>query len=250
MLKKLLVLCIAFITVTSASLYACFDTYLFLNNYSMVYPQKQMVVENLSEYSFNSMTNPDDDTFLSDFNAYYGLFERFSIQLGLSSSEKPRNEFKIDEYGIKGVLNVLNTKPLHSVDMYTLDIILAHRSDFEGHESAIEFSVPNIFYKKENILVVHPVFEANISHGSEYSIGGHLGLFHSFYNSTLIGIGAEYSSAQNGSTFNKRLVEGESAASLFLGAKLGKIFYLQNEFAKGLANSRDLGFASTIKLIF
>jgi hypothetical protein len=37
--------------------------------------------------------------------------------------------------------------------------------------------------------------------------------------------------------------------SIFLGAKIGDRFYLQNEIAKGLANSRDIGFAITAKVI-
>lgn len=239
----LIITTVAFLITTANYGVACFDTCLFLNKQSMVYPTKHLVVDTLGEYSFNKMTEPNDDSFLMDFNAYYGVTKRFSLQIGASSSEKSRAQFKLDEYGIKGVYNILS----EGKKMYYLDTILACRSSIDGTLS-FEISAPNILYHKNNIFVLHPVSEIVKGKSvNEYSIGGHIGIFHSFNNMAIIGVGAEYRSAQNGSTFNKRLVEGESAASLFLGAKLGDVVYFQNEFAKGLANSRDLGFAATLK---
>ncbi len=241
MIKKMLLsVVVAFVAMTTA--YACFDTYLFLNKRSMVYPERHFIMDTLSEYSFNNMRSPAEDTFFMDFNAYYGVTKRFSIQVGAASAEITRDELlKIDEYGLKGVYNIVKMKE----KSYYLDTILACRSSVGG-DVAFEISAPNIFYKGDNVFVLHPVIE--LPKNSPAIIGGHCGIFHTFKDVALIGIGAEYASAQSGSTFNKRLVKGEAATSLFFGARLGNIFYFQNEFAKGLANSRDFGFAATLKI--
>ncbi len=232
---------------TSDYLKACFDTYQFLNRRSMVYSTKNLAIETLGEYSFNKMSNPMEDALLMNFNIYYGLTKRFSIQAGAFSSEKTRSEFKIDEYGIKGVYNIFSNKK-NKKNLYYVDTILACRRAVNNTLS-FEVSVPNIMYRDNNIFVVHPVAEIIRGNGiKEYKLGGHLGVFHFFNNSAIVGIGAEYESAQNGANFNRRLVEGEAAASIFLGTKIGNIFYLQNELAKGLSNSRDFGFALTLKI--
>ena len=138
----------------------------------MVYPQNQLVFDSLGEYSFNSMGQPGEDTFFMDFNGYYGVTRKFSFQVGVSSSEKVRVEFKIDEYGIKGVYNLISKEK----SKYYLDIILAHHGGLVEQAAAWEFSAPNILYKKNNIFVVHPVVELVTSEQeTEYSIGGHLG---------------------------------------------------------------------------
>lgn len=232
----------------AGTLTACFDTYLFLNRASMVYPYKKVVLETLGEYSFNSISNPSEDTFLADFNGYYGLDERFSIQVGISSSEKERAEIKIDEYGVRGVLNLFRNK----TKKYFVDLILAHHGQFSGSEMVYHFSVPNMFYTKDFLFVLHPTFEVvgiKNPNKTENSFGGHTGLFWLIKDSAIIGIGAEYASPQSGSVWNKRLVDGEFASSLFLGGKIGDIIYLQSEFAKGLANSRDFGYAITLKIL-
>lgn len=248
MSKKIFLITILSLSILASSLLACFDTYLFLNRSSMVYPYKKAVLESLGEYSFNSISNPEEDTFLADFNGYYGIAKRFSIQIGLSSSEKPRSDFKIDEYGIRGVLNVFQSV----TKKYFVDIILAHHGQFSGSEMVYHFSVPNMIYKKDFLFVIHPTFEiVGIKNPNkvENTFGGHTGIFWIVKDSAIIGIGAEYASPQSGSVWNKRLVEGEAASSLFLGGKIGDILYLQSEFAKGLKNSRDFGYAITLKIL-
>ena len=59
-------------------------------------------------------------------------------------------------------------------------------------------------------------------------------------------VGGLVFSAQGRPYFSSRIVEGEAAASLFIGAMIGENLFIQNE----LANSRDFGVASTIKGVF
>lgn len=78
---------------------------------------------------------------------------------------------------------------------------------------------------------------------------GHGGAFYHFNNSAIVGIGAEYASAQSGSKFGQRLIKGETATSLFFGSQMGSM-YLQNEFIKGWGKEgNDFGFAATMKFI-
>ena len=63
-------------------------------------------------------------------------------------------------------------------------------------------------------------------------------------------VGGLVFSAQGRPYFSSRIVEGEAAASLFIGAMIGENLFIQNELAKGLANSRDFGVALTIKGVF
>lgn len=230
--------------------YACFDTYLFLNKYSMVYPKGKFVADTLFEYSANNLSNPVEDTFFMNLNLFYGIWDKLSVQIGFSSREITREEvFEIEGFGIRGVLNLVSEKIIG--DNFTLDLILEHHEGIFGKDMTLEFSFPGIVYMGNFVGVVHPVFSlADLEKEViEYSIGGHIGLFYLIGDNALVGIGAEYNSAQNGSTFGSRLIEGEAGVSLFFGAKLGENIYLQNEFAKGLANSRDFGFAVTFKLI-
>jgi len=246
-MKKRLTLVLTILLFIVGEILGCFDTYLFINRGSMVYPYKKFVFETLGEYSFNSIKNPDEDTFLADFNGYYGVAPKFSLQIGVSSSEKSRAEFKIDEYGVRGVYNIYNR-----MKKYFVDIILAHHGQFSGSEMVYHFSVPNMIYKKDLLFVIHPTFEIVLTKNPnkvENTFGGHGGVFWIVRNSALIGLGAEYASPQSGSVWNKRLVEGEVASSLFLGGKIGDIMYIQSEFAKGLANSRDFGYAITLKIL-
>jgi hypothetical protein len=229
----------------TASTWACFDTFLFLQRGSMVYPYRTLAVEALGEYSFNAIKDPESDSFLGNFNLYYGLFRKASFQIGFGSSEKERHNFSIDEIRARGVYNLVNIPQKG----YTLDGILECSNNSRSNELNFEISAPSIFVAQEFVLVLHPVL--NIVHGSntDFTAGGHAGVFRVFENATLLGIGAEYQSAQS-SSYKQRLVKGESAASIFFGARIGKYLFLQNELAKGLANSRDFGFASTLKFVF
>jgi hypothetical protein len=222
---------------------ACFDTYLFLQKSSMVYPEGQMVAEISGEYVIPQMRNSIEDIFSGGTNLYYGFSKRFSMQVGVSSSEKTRSDFGIDGYGIRGVFGVFQGHR----DVYNLDVILEHAAPFDFGETSFELSAPNIFHINNYSIVIHPVtsFGNNVS----FNVRGHGGVFYHFGSSSIIGIGSEYSSAQSGSQFGRRLVKGEGATSLFFGSQMGSAF-LQNEFIKGWgAEGNDFGFAATVKFL-
>lgn len=242
-MKKIILLfwAIAFLTST---VYPCFDTYLFLKRASMVYPFKSLVLELNGEYSINSLRSPQDDAFLSTGNIYYGLLKNFSLQLSLGSDEKPRNEFKIDYYAIRGVYNLYSS----FMNRYTLDITFEHRGKLNEKNNEVEVSLPNIFYVSNLVYVIHPTASYGIE-SKDLTLGGHAGAFYTFNEVGLIGLGFEYASTHSSSYAGQRLTKSEYSASLFLGAKIGERIYLQNEIAKGLANSRDIGFAITTKII-
>lgn len=228
------------------SLAACFDTYLFLSERPMVYPKNTLAVEGFGEYSFNDMDAPQGDAMLVNANAYYGISDRFSVQAGFGSAEKSRHDFAIDEVTVSASYNILSQQGSN----YTLDGIAACANDFGGKVTSFEISAPNIFHAGGFTMVAHPVFEMVAGDEFEYGFGAHGGVFKSFDGRAVFGIGAEYFSGQSGPVFSDRLVDGEAATSLFFGAMLGKNFYIQNEFAKGLSNSRDMGFAATLKFLF
>lgn len=240
MRKIILTLAALLILVTSA--YPCFDTYLFLQKGSMVYPHKATVLEFAGEYSFNRMNTPGEDMFFANGSMYYGLAKNFSVQLSLGSGEKERKDFELDTYGIRGVYNVYT----FSNSLYTLDFIGAYYRGSD--ESEVEFSVPNIFNLSDITYVLHPSFNYSI-HSKEFTPGVHTGLFYGFNESGIIGVGAEYASVHSSSYAGNRITQSEVSASLFFGAYIGKNFYIQNELAKGLANSRDFGFAVTTKIV-
>ena len=225
---------------------ACFDVFLFQNKGSMVYPKNTLVTEAFGEYSYNSITVPDDDSFLANGRVYYGISDKLSVQIGFGSADKPRGEFAFDEITASGTFNFVN----HNNGKYTLDGILACSTNLANNSTALEISAPSIFRKKNSVFVAHPVLELLQENKFNAVVGAHAGVFRIFNNGTVFGIGAEYQSGQSGPFFSKRIVDGETAASLFFGAMLGKNLFLQNELAKGLANSRDFGFAITLKGVF
>ncbi|HHS50834.1 MAG TPA: hypothetical protein ENN07_06935 [candidate division Zixibacteria bacterium] len=232
------------IALITSGVLACFDTYLFLAERPMVYPAKTLAFDGFGEYSVNESKNPAEDEFLISFNAFYGIDGRLSLLLGGGSSEKGRGEFAFDEIWLGATYNLLSRKD----GAYTLDAMAACVNNFDEKELALEISAPNIFHSRGLTLVAHPVMEVIPSEG-DVSFGAHFGLFKSLDKRAVFGIGAEYMSAQSGPVFGNRIVEGETAMSLFFGAMIGKNFYIQNEFAKGLANSRDFGFATTLKFL-
>ena len=241
---KNFVITIALLSLFVSTAYSCFDTYLFLRKGSMVYPYKSLVLDLNAEYSFNNMNNPQNDMFFSNGNFYYGVARNFSLQFSLGSGEKPRNDFKIDSYGLRSVYNLYSS----NLQDYTLDVIAEQRGRFDGTENEFTFSLPNIFRTEMFTYVLHPTASYMFA-TKDMTIGGHTGLFYNFNETGVIGIGAEYASVQSSSSAGQRITESEFAASLFLGAHLGSSIYLQNEIAKGLANSRDFGFALTTKVI-
>jgi hypothetical protein len=221
---------------------ACFDTYLFLQKAGMVYPQGQMVAEFSGEYIIPKMREFGEDFFSGGTNLYYGFAKRFSMQVGVSSSEKSRSDFAFDGYGVRGVFGIIQAYR----NVYNLDVILDHTAPFNGSETAFELSAPNLFHVNKYTFVIHPVtgFGRNVS----FSMRGHGGAFYHFSNG-VIGIGAEYASGQSGSQFGQRLVKGETGTSIFFGSQICSA-YVQNEFIKGWGfRGNDFGFAATVKII-
>lgn len=241
---KKLFLAVISILVLYINSYACFDTYLFLRKSSMVYPYKSLLLEANGEYSFNKFNDPTQDQFFTMGSLYYGLLKNFSIQVSIGSSEKPRGEFALDAYSIRGVYNVFTSKE-HD---YNFNLILEHRGMTTQKANEIEFSTPFIMYNNDFTYVIHPTVSYGLN-SEDLQVGGHLGLFYSFNPNSLIGVGAEYASVQSSSYGGQRLTQSEFSSSLFFGTYLGNRIYLQNEFAKGLSNSRDFGFAVTTKFI-
>lgn len=226
------------------NLFACFDTYLFLKKSSMAYPYKSLVLETNGEYSFTKFNDPTQDQFFAMGSLYYGLLKNFSIQLTIGSAEKPRGEFALDAYSIRGVYNIYTSRE----NEYNFNLILEHRGMTTQKANEIEISTPFILHNNDFTYVIHPTTSYGLN-SEDFTIGGHLGLFYSFNPNSLIGIGAEYASVQSSSYGGQRLTQSEVSTSLFFGTYLGNRIYLQNEFAKGLSNSRDFGMAITTKFI-
>jgi len=226
------------------SAYACFDTYLFLKKGSMVYPYKSAVFELNTEYSFNKFNSPANDMFFTNGSFYYGIAKNLSVQLSLGSGEKERGEFKIDSYALRGVYNLYTS----DIGDYTLDVILEQNGRLNAKENEIGISLPNIFHLTDFLYVIHPTANYALEE-KNMTIGAHTGLFYNFEERGIIGVGAEYASVQSSSYAGQRITQSEVSASLFFGAQIGNMLYIQNEIAKGLSNSRDLGFALTAKII-
>jgi hypothetical protein len=241
---KKIVITVVLLSLFASTAYPCFDTYLFLRRGSMVYPYKSIVFDLNNEYSFNKLGSPQNDMFFLNGNIYYGVVRNFSVQFSLGSGEKPRNDFKIDSYGIRGVYNLYTS----GTQDYTLDVIGEHAGRFDGVENEATFSLPNIFRFDQFTYVLHPT-ASYVFEDKNMTMGGHTGLFYDFNQTGVVGVGAEYASVQSSSSAGQRITQSEFSASLFLGAYLGSNIYLQNEIAKGLANSRDFGFALTTKVI-
>ena len=241
---KKLFLNLSLLAIFAVNAYPCFDTYLFLRKGSMVYPHKLSVLELNGEYSINNVKNPQNDAFFSNGNFYYGLTQNFSIQLGVGSGEKPRGEFKVDTYIMRGVYNLFSS----STNDYTLDVIIEHVGQFDESQNEIGLSLPNIFHFSDLTYVLHPTTSYTLQE-KNLTVGGHLGVFYDFNQTGIVGVGAEYASVQSSSYAGRRITQSEVSTSLFFGAYIGKNIYFQNEIAKGLANSRDFGFALTTKVI-
>ncbi len=228
------------------SAYACFDAFLFMQKGSMVYPKNVLAIEAFGEYSFNSMAAPTGDAFLAEGRLFYGISDKASVQLGFGSGEKPRDELALDVISASGTYNILRNRD----NSYTLDGIMACVGNLESNNYSFEISAPNIFRVDKYVIVAHPVVELIKEDKFDATAGAHAGFFRVFDNGAIFGIGAEYQSGQGGPYFSDRLVEGEAATSLFFGAMIGDNLFIQNELAKGLANSRDFGYALTLKGVF
>ncbi|MCX8122904.1 MAG: hypothetical protein N3F66_01910 [Spirochaetes bacterium] len=227
---------------------ACFDTFLFLHHKSMVYPTGYFAADVLGEYSFNDTNAPENDSYFTNYSMYYGLAERVSVQFGLTQAETTRaeNKYSIESWSVRGVFNTIRA----ASGNYYMDLVAEHHTGVDIDENMAHFSIPNLFYVSSFIVVIHPVYELTYSKNErEHTFGGHGGVFYNINNIGIIGVGGEFASAQSSSALGKRFTEGEAAASLFIGFNLGNI-YFQNEFAKGLNNSRDFGFAATLKFFF
>lgn len=243
--QKLSVIILAlFVPVVS---FACFDTFLFVRgDGGMVYPLGLLVWEGNGEYSVNRFDGSEPDALSAQMNLYYGFAPRLSFQLGLVSEEKERRVgWKADVVAIRAVWGVYRSlqHPL------TWDLILEHHEGLEGGSSTWELSSPGIIRRENWKWVIHPVL--SLSKGEKAGLRGHTGLFYLFSN-TLVGIGAEYESAQSSSHLGQRLVRGEYGTSLFFGSALTPSLYLQNELIKGWgpgSSKGDVGFSFTLKVI-
>ncbi len=222
---------------------ACFDTFLFLERSSMVYPRGMLVFDMNGEYSINDVSSGQMDSLAGGINSYYGISRRLSAQVGIGSSDKPRDEMGVDEYGMRVVGNVFRNLG----GFYNLDLIVEHVGTFREPQADFEFSAPNIFYTGSFAFVVHPVVA--VGPGSPAGLRGHGGVFFLAGDSGVVGLGTEYASNQSSSNLLNRLVQGEAASSLFLGARIGSRVYVQDELIKGWgADTRDYGMALTLKV--
>jgi len=212
----------------------------------MLYPMRTLAVEGFGEYSLNDVDVPVGDAMLMNANFYYGVSDRMSLHFGFGSDEKPRADVILDAVSFSANYGILGG----TGDGYTLTGILACANNPNSRGMSLEVSAPGILHKNDYTIVAHPVLELISGDKFDASFGAHVGLFRSFDQRAVFGVGAEYRSGQGGPYFSDRLTGGEAAASLFFGTMIGKHFYLQNEFAKGLANSRDFGFATTFKFLF
>ena len=234
------------LTVLPQSGLACFDTYLFMQRGSMVYPLKMVALDGNCEYTINEMRVGEPDLFTGNLNVYYGLIEGISLQASLASSEKERSQFGFDEYGFRVVYSILS----QNRGVYNLDMILECHTAADNSTSLLEMSMPSIWHFNRLTFVAHPVgaFERELKFG----LRGHGGAFYRMPTGALVGLGVEYESAQSSSNLGKRLVKGEAGTSLFFGSMLGPNLFLQNELIKGwgVGSSRgDVGFAVTLKVL-
>ena len=237
----------ALILALAPSSQACFDAYLFLQGKGMVYPYGMWAFDGAGEYVIGGLKEGGEpDMFTGDLNVYYGLARGFSVQAVVSSSEKERTQFKLDEVGLRGVCSILSNYG----GVYNLDLILEHHLTAENHNGVYELSAPSIWRNRGLTYVFHPVlaFGRDVQNG----VRGHGGVFYTTRNNSIIGVGAEFESAQSSSNLGRRLVQGEAGSSLFFGSMIGPSVFLQNELIKGWgagASKGDIGFAFTLKFI-
>lgn len=228
-MKKIVIILLALLLPVAA--FPCFDTFLFLNRSSMVYPSGMFAFDVLGEYTMNRMDAPGNDTLLMNLNAFYGVTKDLSVQVTLGSDEKERNMVKMDVMAVRGVLNLMRNVS----GGFNMDIILEHHTSIVTAGATTEVSLPGILHLSNFTFVVHPVAGYTYEERAfEFSVHG--GAFYRFGDSALIGLGSEYAG-------------GEVAASLFVGGKLGPNIFIQNEFIKGLANSKDFAVAATLKFL-
>ncbi|GEM_PF-4102825 len=229
-MKNKFLLAAVFVIVIAASSLACFDAYLFLEKRPLTYAAQQFSIDSIGEYAMTEMQDPTQDAFLFKSTAYYGFSDTFTGKFGIVSDEKPRGEFKFD------VMELGLMKAFKLNQILSLTPILDAASDFNFKSLSAESSLSMLWYLGSVTVNIHPglAYEDSQSEGSAFSGGGHAGVFYSFANKALAGIGTEY--------FNT-----EWASSIFLGAHLGDRFYMQTEILKGLANSKDAMLAFTIK---
>ncbi len=224
---------------------ACFDTYLLLQKGSTALSQGRLVVEGSGEYNVIGPFMQKQTLFTGDINLMYGFTDHFTFQFGAGSAEKPTPAFSIDQYAVRGTYNLFSTPG----NTYSFDVVLEHHGSFDISESGIELSTPNIYHFNNVSLIAHPALAFSTS--SSASLRGHGGIFYRFGSSAIVGLGAEFNSAQSAGSLGRRLVESERATSLFLGSQIGQGVFFQNEFIKGWGgNTKDYGYAATIKLLW
>jgi hypothetical protein len=145
---------------------------------------------------------------------------------------------------VRGVYGIIQR--YHGV--YNLDLILEHRVSTTSGNKLFEVSAPNIWNMEKMTVVAHPVVA--FSSDEKPGLRGHGGVFYRVGRTSIVGLGAEYESAQSSANFGRRLVRGASGTSLFLGSQMGPNLFVQNELIKGWgARGNDVGFALTFKVL-
>jgi len=240
------IITLLFLIILPLQSHACFDTYLFIQKGGMNYPCKMFAVDGGGEYGIGSFKNQTSDVLTGGINLYYGHTNRFSVQVVAVSSEKERADFRFDDLGLRGVYNILGGRG----SSYNLDVILEHHMTPEATGGSYELSAPNIWRNGGLTYVFHPV--AAFGRGVPAGLRGHSGVFYTTGNKAIIGLGAEYESAQSSSNLGKRLIRGETGTSIFFGSMIGPNLFLQNELIKGWgagSDKGDTGFAFTLKVL-
>jgi hypothetical protein len=223
---------------------ACFDTYRFLQKQGLAYERGLLAVETSGEYVAQDLRTAAGDAFSGAVSLTCGLGGRFSVQGSLASAEKVRGDFRFDQWGLRGVYGLVGA----AGDGYHLDAVLELSAAAAGGVEGYELSTPNLWYRRDLTVVLHPVVA--LTRAGEFGARGHGGVFHALGGVGIVGLGSEYESAQSGGRFGKRLVRGAGASSLFLGANVGPNLFLQNELIKGWgAGGADVGFALTLKVL-
>jgi hypothetical protein len=226
------------------SSFACFDTYLFTQRSGMTYPARAFALESNGEYIMDDPSDANADLFTGTFNLYYGMTSRFTVQGSFASAEKARDDFKFDQWGVRGVYGLVR-----SPSGYNLDLILEHSVLTTADTRSFELSAPSIYNQGSFTAVVHPVLA--MVNDEKSGVRGHTGLFYRPIHSAIVGLGAEYESEQSSANFNNRLVKGATGTSVFFGTQIGSRLYVQQEIIKGWGvASNDVGYSLTFKYLF
>ena len=114
---------------------ACFDTYGFLQKQGLAYPKGLLALETSGEYVARDLGEPGGDAFSGAASVYYGLGERFSVQGSLASAEKSREEFRVDQWGVRGVCGLVRADGRVTLHEFLLFTVLRRRIGRDAHRA-------------------------------------------------------------------------------------------------------------------